>query len=123
MRSDGERGEGRIGSIIGLIVFVGICMAAWNVVPPFIADYTFADKLNELARMNRYQHKDERIMELIMREASKQRIDTYMTRQDCKITTRETSRTIECAYEREIEILPGWKKTFSFTPGADQPLI
>ena len=123
MRSNGERGEGRLGSIVGLIVFGAICLAAWNVVPAFIADYTFADKLNELARMNRYQHKDERIMELVMREAGKQRIDTYMGRTDCKITTRETSRTIECEYRREIEVLPGFKKTFKFTPNADQPLI
>ena len=123
MRSNGERGEGRLGSIIGLIVFGAICLAAWNTVPAFIADYTFADKLNEFARMNRYQHKDERIMELVMKEASKHRIDTYMGRTDCKITTRETSRTIECAYQREIEVLPGFKKTFKFTPNADQPLI
>ena len=123
MRSDGERGEGRIGSIIGLIVFVGICMAAWNVVPLFIADYTFADKLNEFARLNRYQNNDEHIMTLVMREAGRQRIDTYMGRADCKITTRETSRTIDCAYQRTVEILPGWKKTFKFTPSADQPLI
>ena len=120
---EGERGEGRIGSIIGLIVFAAVCLAAWNVGPIYIADYQFADKLNEFARMNRYQHTDERIMDLVMREAAKNRIDTYMTRQDCKITTRETSRTIECAYQRTVEILPGFKHTFKFKPAADQPLI
>ena len=121
---DTERGEGRMGSIIGLIVFAGICLAAWNVAPVFIADYTFADKLNEFARMNRYQFSDDRIMENVMREAGKQRIDTYLGgRTGCKILTRETSRTIECAYKREVEILPGWKHTFAFTPKADQPLI
>jgi hypothetical protein len=123
MRSNRERGEGRLGSIIGLIVFVAVCLAAWNVVPAFIADYSFADKLNEFGRLNRYQHNDEAIMGLVMREAGKQRIDTYMGRSDCKVTTRETSRTIECAYRREIEILPGWKKTFKFTPASDQPLL
>jgi hypothetical protein len=120
---EGERGEGRIGSIIGLIVFAAVCLAAWNVGPIYIADYQFADKLNEFARMNRYQHPDERIMDLVMREAGKNRIDTYLTRQDCKITTRETSRTIECAYQRTVEILPGFKHTFKFKPSADQPLI
>jgi hypothetical protein len=123
MRGNDERGEGRLGSIIGLIVFAAAVLAAWNVGPVFIADYTFADKLNEFARMNRYQHPDDRIMELVMKEASKQRIDTYMTRQDCKITTRETSRTIECSYKRPVEILPGLKHTFRFKPSADQPLI
>ena len=123
MRPSGERGEGRLGGIIGMIVFVAVCLAAWNTAPAFIADYTFADKLNEFARMNRYQNKDERIMELVLREASKHRLDDYMGREDCRITTRETSRTIECAYRREIEVLPGFKKTFKFTPSADQPLL
>ncbi len=123
MRSNGERGEGKLGSIIGLFVFAGVLLAAWNTVPIFIADYTFADKLNEYARMNRYQNNDERIMDLVMKEAGKQRIDTYLGRSGCKITTRETSRTIECNYQRQIEVLPGWKHTFRFKPGADQPLI
>jgi len=123
MRSNLERGEGRLGSIIWLIVFAAMCLAAWNTLPAFIADYTFKDKLNEIARMNRYQHKDDAIMTFVLKEASKQRIDTYMGREDCKITTRETSRTIDCSYKRQIEVLPGWKRTFTFTPSADQPLI
>jgi hypothetical protein len=123
MRSNGERGEGRLGSIVGLIVLVAVCLGAWNTVPAFIADYTFADKLHEIARLNRFQHNNDAIMGYMMKEAGKQRIDTYMHQEDCKITTRETSRTIECAYKRTIEILPGWKHTFSFTPSADQPLI
>jgi hypothetical protein len=120
---DAERGEGRLGSIIGLIVFAAVVLAAWNVGPVYIANYTFADKLNEFARMNRYQHSDERIMDLIMKEASKQRIDTYLTRQGCKINTRETSRTIDCEYQRTVEVLPGWKHTFKFKPSGDQPLL
>ena len=123
MRSNGERGEGRIGSIIGLIVFAAVCLAAWNTVPAFIADYTFADKLHEFARMNRYQFRDDDIRTLVMKEAGKQRIDVYLGRDGCKILTRETSRTIDCKYTRQVEILPGWKHTFSFTPSADQPLI
>ena len=123
MRSNSERGEGKLGTIVGLAVLAGALLAAWNTVPLFIADYTFADKLHEFARMNRYQHNDERIMDLVMREAAKQRIDVYLGRDGCKITTRETSRTIDCRYQREVEILPGWKHTFRFKPSADQPLI
>lgn len=123
MPLNGERGEGRLGSIIGLIVFAAVLLAAWNVVPIFIADYTFADKLHEYARMNRYLHNDERIMDMVMKEAGKQRIDVYLNRGGCKITTRETSRTIDCKYSRQVEILPKWNHTFHFTPSADQPLI
>ena len=125
MRShrEGERGEGRIGSIIGLIVFAAIALAAWNVVPVFVANYTFDDKLDEFARVNRFQFKDDRIMENVMREASKQRIDVYLGRSGCKILTRETSRTIDCEYSREVEVLPGFKHVFKFKPSADQPLL
>jgi len=123
MRSNSERGEGKLGTIIGLIVLAGVLLAAWNVVPIFVADYTFADKLHEFGRLNRYQHNDDRIMDLVMKEASRQRIDVYLGRSGCKILTRETSRTIDCKYTRQVEILPGWKHTFSFTPSADQPLI
>jgi hypothetical protein len=124
MQSSRETGEGRIGSIFGFIVLAAVAMAAWHVVPAFVADYTFADKLHEVARLNRYMYNDDRIMELVMKEASRQRVDVYLGgRQGCKILTRETSRTIDCKYQREIEILPGWKHTFQFTPSADQPLI
>jgi len=123
MRSNGERGEGRLGRIIGLVIFAAALLAAWNTLPLFIADYTFADKLHEFARMNRYQHNDERIMDLIMKEAGKQRIDVYLGRDGCKILTRETSRTIDCKYQRQVEILPGWKHTFRLKPPPDNPLI
>ena len=62
-------------------------------------------------------------MTLVMKEAGNQRIDVYLGRDGCKIQTRETSRTIDCKYQREVEILPGWKHVFSFKPSADQPLI
>ena len=50
MRSNSERGEGKLGTIIGLVVFAAVVLAAWNTLPLFIADYTFADKLHEYAR-------------------------------------------------------------------------
>jgi hypothetical protein len=123
MRSNDERGEGRLGTIMGLVVLAAACMAAWNVLPLFIADYSFADKLRELARLNRYLYNDERLMDLAMKEASQQRIDVFLGRDGCKIVTRDSSRTIDCKYQRSVEILPGWKHTFVFTPKADQPLI
>ena len=123
MQSSSERGEGRIGSIVGFIVLAAVALAAWHVVPAFVADYSFADKMHEIARLNRYQYNDETIMGLVMKEAGRQRLDTYLGRDGCKIMTRETSRTIDCKYQREIEILPGFKHVFKFTPSADQPLI
>jgi hypothetical protein len=119
----GEKGEGKLGSIIGLLVFVAVCMAAWNVVPVYIANFSFQDKLNEFARSPRGMMSDERIMDEMMKEANRQRLESYLSRQQCAITTRENSRQIECAYERQVEILPGWRHVFSFRPKADQPIL
>ena len=123
MSRNSERGEGRIGTIVGILIFGAVCLAAWNVTPVYIANYNFADKLNEIARTPRNPRAEAKIMDNIMKEAGRQRLDLYMTSQDCSITTREGSRIIECAYEREVEVLPGWKHVFKFTPTADQPLI
>ena len=59
MRSNSERGEGKLGTIVGLLVFVGVLMAAWNVLPIFIADYTFGDKsrLGDDGRNPRRRHR------------------------------------------------------------------
>lgn len=118
-----EKGEGKLGSIIGLLVFIAICVAAWNVVPVYIANYTFQDKLNQIARTPKGMGSDEKIMEDIMREAGRQKLDIYMNRQSCVIVTRENSREIECVYQRQQEVLPGWKHLFKFNPKVDQPLI
>ncbi|HET7746279.1 MAG TPA: hypothetical protein VFM29_03200 [Vicinamibacteria bacterium] len=118
-----EKGEGKLGSIIGLLVFIAVCVAAWNVAPVYIANYTFEDKLNQIARTPKGMGTDDRLMDEIMREASRQKIDTFMNRQSCVITTRENSRQIECAYNRQVDVLPGWKHLFKFNPKVDQPLI
>jgi len=118
-----ERGEGRFGTIVGLLLLAAVAFAAWNVVPVFYANYEFADKLNEIARTPRFRATDEKILDLIMKEAAEQRIQAYVTRQVCRVETQDAYRRIRCDYQREIEILPGWKHIFVFNNKADQPLI
>ena len=55
MRAGHERGEGRMGTIVGLLLFVGVILAIWNLGPVFWADYNFRDKLNEIARVGRHR--------------------------------------------------------------------
>jgi hypothetical protein len=122
MRAGHESGEGRMGTIVGLVLFVGVVLAMWNLGPVFWADYNFRDKLNEIARVGRHRSDDD-VLRMIMHEVSDNKLEGFITGRTCKINTLETRRTILCEYDRTVEILPGFRHTFHFKDEADQPLL
>ncbi len=124
MRPRNERGEGNLGTIIFLAIVIAAGYAAWNVAPVYIDHYGFVDKVNEICRTPRYKAPtDERIMDLLMKEVRERRIDHWITPRSFRISTTETSRRINLNYEREAQVLPGWKKVFRFDFQSDQPLV
>ena len=122
-RRGSERGEGKLGSLIWLVVVVAVIFAGWRLIPVYVAQYTFADKVVELARAPKYSHPDDRITQEIIKAAQENKLEAYVNERTCKINTLEVRRTIVCEYERTVEILPGFKKKFHFKNEADQPLI
>src|SRR4249920_3827866 len=120
-----ERGEGRLGGLILLVVLLAAGLAAWNVVPVYFDHYDFVDKVNEICRTPPYKARkgDESIKEMLMSEVSKRRLGTWIGPESFLVTSSSSSRQIELYYEREVEVLPGFKKTFKFSFKADQPLI
>lgn len=118
-----ERGEGKLGSLIWLVVIAGLVYAGWNVVPLYIDNFELVDKTNQLARSPRGTMKDEVILDMIMKEVRERRLDEYITRGCFRISTLDTSRRINCEYERPAKVLPGFEKTFHFKIDVDQPII
>lgn len=118
-----ERGEGKLGTVVGLVVFVAVALAIWNTGPVFFADYAFKDKLNTIARASRFTNTDEKLMDQVRKAAEEEKLEGYINRETCKINTLETRRTIRCEYDRTVEILPGIKHTFHFKDEVEQPLI
>ncbi len=123
MRTDGERGEGKLGSIVTLAILGAILWAAWNVIPVYYANYSLADRLVELARVPKYNNSDDEIMRKIVGSAQELKLEDYVNPRTCKINTMDHRRTITCEYNRDAPILPGWKHTFHFVLSADQPLL
>ena len=124
MRLRSERGEGRVGGFIFLGLIIALAYAAWNVAPVYMAHYDLVDKVNEIARTPRYRAQtDEKVMDMLMKEVRERRLDAWINRQSFQISTTETSRRIRLYYEREAQVLPGWKKVFKFDFTADQPLV
>jgi hypothetical protein len=118
-----ERGEARMSSLITLVVLLLAGLGAWNVVPVYYANYSFQDKMVELARRPRYNSPDDEIMRLLQVEARDLKIDNFINPRTCRIATQDYRRTINCDYDRTVQIIPGWKYTFKFRNVADQPLI
>jgi hypothetical protein len=119
----GERGEGKLAGLIWLAILAAAAYAVWNVAPVYIDNYALKDKMNEIARAPRGTTSDEKVLDMLMRYVRDERLDPYIQRSMFKISTVETSRRIVLEYEREAEIVPGWKKTFVFSEQVDQPLI
>ena len=123
LRSGNERGEGRLGTVIWLLIVAGVLYAGWNLVPVFFSNYNFADKVTELARAPKYSHPDERIESELVKAAQENHLEQFIGVKTCKINTLEVRRVITCEYDRTVQVLPGLKHKFHFKTEADQPLI
>ena len=118
-----QRGEGKLSGIIWLVALAALGYAAWNVAPVYIANYSLVDKMGEIARLPRH-NKDDKLQEMLYKQAVVEfGLQLYLPPGSFKISTYEGGRTITCAYDREAEILPGWKKVFHFDNSVEQPLI
>lgn len=120
-----ERGEGKLGGLIFLAVVVAGGLAAWNVGPVYFDHYDFVDKVDEICRTPTYKIRggDEGVKKMLMDEVGKRRLTQWIGPESFAVNTTSTSRQIELYYEREVEVLPGYKRTFKFDYKADQPLI
>jgi hypothetical protein len=123
LRSGNERGEGRLGSVIWLLIVAGVLYAGWNLVPVFFSNYNFGDKVTELARAPKYSHPDDRIESELIKAAQENHLEQFIGPKTCVINTLEVRRTIVCEYDRTVQVLPGVKHKFHFKSEADQPLI
>jgi len=125
MRRTSEKGEGKLGGLIFLVVVLAGGLAAWNVAPAYFDHYDFVDKVNEICRTPKYRVRegDQGIVKMLMDEVKKRRLNQWIGPESFTVTTTDFNRQIQLYYEREVEILPGWKKTFRFSFTADQPLV
>ena len=120
-----EKGEGKLGGLILLVVLLAAGLAAWHVVPVYFDHYDFVDKVKEICRTPKYKVRqgDESIKKMLTDEVSKRSLGRWIGPESFLITTSDGSRQIELYYEREVEVLPGFKKVFKFNFKADEPLI
>lgn len=121
MGRDRERGEGKITNLVWLAAIFLLAYASWNVGPLYFANYSLADKMNEIARLSR-QVNDEKINDALMKYVYEENLGSYIQRNSFKIQTMDQRRAITCRYSRTANVLPGFTKTFDFDNRAEQLL-
>jgi len=123
IKRPGERGEGRMSSIVALAAFLAFCMAVWNVAPVYMADYVIADRMVEICRIGRGGNPDDAIMERLLKAVREERLEEYIDRYNFKIETRDSSRRITLEYDRTFKVIFGWQRTVHFSHQVDEPFF
>lgn len=123
MDATGERGEGKLTAILWLAFFAAVVWAIFHVAPVYYDHYNLADKMTEMARAPKWSHSDDKIYDTLQKYTRQEGMDRWVKRNNFLVSTADTSRRITVEYEREAEILPGWKHVFRFLKEVEQPLI
>jgi hypothetical protein len=121
-----QRGEGKIGMVISLVLLVAAGYAAFNALPVYWADWQLQDKMkaaalgppNDRADKSSRKRLNEAIVEIGLAEYVGPEAGN-----DCQIRRIGSDRQITCYYEREVQWLPGFKRLTVFDHHISQPAL
>jgi hypothetical protein len=122
MERRNERGEGRLSGFLWLVFFAGVAYAGWNVGPIFFDNWVLKDAVTNICRQPR-NLTDEKVMDMLVKEVQERGMTDYIGRRNFRIQTFDTYRKVSLDYEREGQVLPGWRRIFRFDWTVEQPLI
>jgi len=120
-RARGQRGAGRLKAIAYTAIVVFGFYAAYKLIPPYMAEYQLADKMQEEARfavVNRFS--EEQIREAIFKEA--QSLDIPLTKDEIKVLASASLVRISVDYTVPVD-LTVYKMELHFTPSSENKSI
>ena len=121
-----ERGEGQIGSIVMLIVLIGLAVVAVNMGPIYWDNYQFEDKLTEIAgRFPPNADGDKRALQAVKKAVQEQGLVPYLDPDTCTVKSGGGIgglRTVSCTYTRDYKIF-GSRKTKTFDVTVSRPMF
>lgn len=121
LRSRGQRGEGRFKAIAYTAVIVFAVFCAFKLLPPYIAEYQLADKMQDQARFAVVNHfTEDQIRDTIFKEA--QDLDVPIKREDIKVLASPSVVRISLDYTIPIDLLV-YKMDLHFTPSSENKSI
>lgn len=119
MRRFRERGEGQLGCIFGLVVFLAILFVAYKLVPVKVRAAEMRDTITDEARAAGNRN-DAVIMKTILRKAEE--LELPITEEDVTITRGANSIVVDAKYTIPVEF-PGYVYKWSFHHRAENPIF
>ena len=111
-----ERGEGKFKAILVTAILVFLIFAAVKMVPPYVAEYQLADKMQETARYASVTRSTpDQIKDTIFREM--QDLNIPATREELVVTSEGGRVAISLDYKVPIDLLV-YKFELHFTPSS-----
>jgi hypothetical protein len=116
----GERGEGRLGTLFGLIVLALSIYLGVKVVPVMVNGYAFRDYLEEEARFAALRNRDDEVKKRVLRKA--QELDLPIGAKNILINRTNTHFDIKVKYVVPIET-PVYTYNWNFDEAIRAPLF
>jgi hypothetical protein len=116
-----ERGEGRLKTIIVVLVIVLLVYSAFKIVPAYVNDYQLADKMQEQARfavVNRYT--EEQIRENVFRTV--QDLGIPAKKEAIKVTSTNSLVRISVEYTVPVDLL-AYHLELHFSPSSENKAL
>ena len=121
-----ERGEGQLGSIVMLVIFILLAVAAKNIGPVYWDNYQFEDRLTTIAgSFPPNKEGDVRAKAAIKKAVQEAGLLSYLDPDTCTVTSAGGIgglRTVSCTYSREYSLF-GSKKTVTFENTVSRPMF
>ena len=114
-----ERGEGRLGCVIWLLLAAAIIYVGWVVVPVKLAASRFEDVMREEAAFGSNRGNPQIIQELL-KAAQEQEIP--ITKEQIEIVRTRESITISVQYQKTLSFLGLYEYVWKFNPVVERPL-
>ena len=116
----GQRGEGRVGLLIALIVLATGIFLAVKIVPVRINAYEFKDAIREECRHAAIHRDDAKVAERIMEKAAE--LEIPLSRKNLQVNRTRSEMIITASYEQPID-LKVYKYVYKFHTKERAPLF
>jgi hypothetical protein len=112
----GERGEGKLKTIIFLLFFASMIFVGFKTIPAYVAEYQLADKMQESARFAVVTRQNEdQIRDAIFKVVED--LDIPAKKEDIKVTSTNSLVTINVDYTVPVDLLV-YQTEIHFSPSS-----
>jgi hypothetical protein len=114
-----ERGEGRLGCVIWLLLAAAVVYVGYVIIPVKLASSRFEDAMREEAAFGSNRGNPQIIQELLK---TAQEQDIPLTKEQIEIVRTRESITISVEYQKTLSFLGLYEYVWKFNPVVERPL-